>query len=85
VKGEAGLEEAFAALIESIVRRVLDERLDKPEPYLMTRDEAAKYLRVSTRQIDLLRAKGLPTRWVGDSPRFARAELDEWSRRPRKR
>jgi hypothetical protein len=50
-------------------------------PRLWDRAEAARYLGVSTRQVDLLRKHhALPTRWVGDSPRFDPGELDEWSR-----
>jgi hypothetical protein len=53
----------------------------EPErPKLWTKTELAQYLDVSERQIDHLRKAGLPVRWVGDSPRFCRAEVDEFTK-----
>lgn len=37
---------------------------------LMTRKELATFLSVTPRTIDNMRLRGLPTLWVGSSPRF---------------
>ncbi len=71
--------------LEAMIRRVVESVLETSTPAgpetLMTRDEVAAYFQITPRQVDLLRArKGLPVRWVASSPRFDRAEIDEWSR-----
>lgn len=47
---------------------------------LATREETARHLAISTRSLDTLRAQGLPTVWVIDSPRFDLVEVLGWLR-----
>jgi hypothetical protein len=44
----------------------------------LTRQEAAEYLKISTRQLDRLR---LPRSVLGASPRYSQAALDDWLQR----
>ncbi len=45
---------------------------------LMTRSDLAKFLQVTTRTVDNLREKGLPTIMVGASPRFDPTAVKAW-------
>lgn len=45
---------------------------------LLTRKELASFLKVTTRTIDNLREKGMPTIMVGASPRFEAATVKAW-------
>jgi hypothetical protein len=79
----AALGAILAPIIKDAVAAALGaENAHEPEHVLLTRDEAARVLRVSSRQFDLLRAGDdpPPEGRVGDSPRFIAAELVEWSR-----
>jgi len=50
---------------------------------MMTRAEAAEYLRVSPRTIDRwCRERGLPYERAGARKRFRRAALDAWLKQP---
>jgi hypothetical protein len=73
--GEATIDERIAKLVRAAVRDelapLLDEQGERPDPAkLLTKADLAQRLQVSTRTIDTLRAKGLPTTWVVESPRF---------------
>lgn len=66
-----------------------DDRLDRLEQLLaagptverlLTKTELADLLGVSTRQIDHLRADGMPTYRVGSSPRWRGSEAIAWLR-----
>jgi hypothetical protein len=82
----AGLVVISTAELARVVHAAVVEALEAAgagggSPALMRRDDAAAYLNVSPRTLDTLReTAGLPTRWVGDSPRFDRSELNAWSR-----
>jgi excisionase family DNA binding protein len=45
---------------------------------LLTRADLAKFLQVTTRTVDNLRAKGMPTVMVGASPRFDKSAVQQW-------
>lgn len=45
---------------------------------LMTRADLAKFLQVTTRTVDNLREKGMPTIMVGSSPRFDPVQVKGW-------
>lgn len=47
---------------------------------LMKRDDIAKFLQVTTRTVDNLRNRGLPTIMVGASPRFDVEAVKLWLR-----
>ena len=84
---------ALAPLLEAIREVVFDalaEFLDGkpandwPPNDWMTRAECARYLKVSTAQVDRLVAKGLPVHRVGESPRFRIDEVRAWVSGPKK-
>jgi excisionase family DNA binding protein len=70
--------------LRSIVTSTLAEMLDgfspgAPAHEVMTRAEAAEFLRCSLPQLDrLIRLQGLPFHVLGDSRRFLRSELISW-------
>lgn len=77
------LNEEIAAVVRAAVAEALAKLAPKSEnEKLLTREEAAKFLQITSRQLDILRksAKPPPTLWVGDSPRFLARELVEWAR-----
>lgn len=45
---------------------------------LMTRNDLAAFLQVTTRTVDNLRGKGMPTIMVGASPRFDQDAVKTW-------
>lgn len=47
-------------------------------PALLDREGLAQQLGVSTGMVDKLRRQGLPTVWLGDSPRFILADVLAW-------
>jgi excisionase family DNA binding protein len=70
------LAEDAARLAAAAVRaESLDDRL-------LTRDEAAKFLRVDRSTLArLVKDQGLPVLYVGSSPRFEKRELLQWMKR----
>ena len=71
------------ALVAEAVAEALDEgRSERPTPAeVMTRSEAASFLRCSLGQLDrLVRDAGLPWHRMGDSKRFFRSDLAGWLR-----
>lgn len=76
---------ALGAILVPLIKSAVAEALAGVEPpkttTLMTRDEAAAFLRISTRQLDLLRRgeNPPPEHVVGDSPRYVESELLEWT------
>lgn len=69
----------LAALIAEAVRAALTER--EPDPELLDREEAARFLRVSLGTLDrATRDQGLPFLLVGDARRFVKADLIVWAR-----
>jgi excisionase family DNA binding protein len=70
----------LAALVREAVADALTDLAPSEGPRdLMTRAEAAAFLRCSLAQLDLLaRRDGLPFHLLGDSRRFVRRELLEW-------
>lgn len=74
----------LAALVRDAVAEALSERSapDTCRPEVMTRAEAAAYLRCSLGQLDRLAREGdLPWHRLGDSKRFFRNELATWLQR----
>jgi excisionase family DNA binding protein len=67
------MEDVLASAIEQIVG------CSKPDK-LWNTAEVAEYLGITTRTVQSLREQGMPWRRVGDSARYARFEIDEWSR-----
>jgi hypothetical protein len=68
--------------VESVADRVV-ERLNKREtsaPALLDRRGLAEALNVGVDTVDKLRAQGLPTVWVIESPRFELVACLEWLR-----
>lgn len=63
-------------LIESAVSSAVAKVL-KPPDEIMTKDEAAKYLKKSTSTITRWMKTGLPYHGNG-RPTFKRSEIDEW-------
>lgn len=76
----AAIREAVKAEIGAVLE-ALDDRLKEPPTALLTTDELARELRISGRTIARLRGEGLPTIWIGDSPRFELGPVIEWLRK----
>lgn len=78
---DPALDAIAAAIAERVLDRIeafLQEEATAPAEVL-TNEEAARYLRVSTRTIyTLVRERALPCCLVGDSPRYLRDELRSW-------
>jgi hypothetical protein len=47
---------------------------------LLTQEDAARFCRCSVRHFRRLRDEGLPTLWLGESPRFERDAVLAWLR-----
>lgn len=82
--GFAGAADAFVA---ELTTRVIDglgsrlaELLPQPGPELLDRRGLAQFLGVSLPTVDRLRAEGLPTLMVVESPRFERERVLAWLR-----
>lgn len=69
----------LASIVREAVAAALAER--KPEPELLDRDEAARFLRISLGTLDrATREHGLPFLLVADARRFVKADLIAWGR-----
>ena len=68
--------------LRKLIRESLDEALDARNgtPKLFDRTRLAQQLCCSVSHVDVLRDRGLPTIWVGDSPRFDLSEVLTWLR-----
>ena len=55
------------------------EVVPTPQP-LLTQEETAQFCRCSVRHFRRLRDDGLPTLWLGESPRFDREAVLAWLR-----
>jgi hypothetical protein len=66
--------------LQAIVHQAVADALaaHAAAPKLLTREGLAKAFACSTGHIDALRKRGLPTRWLGDAPRFELAAVLEW-------
>jgi excisionase family DNA binding protein len=63
------------ALIREELAELIGERM---QARLLTTVDLAEHLKVSERTVRALRAKGLPTLMVGDSPRFELGAVHAW-------
>jgi hypothetical protein len=68
-------------LVAEAVADVLGARANDNAPALLTQEQLAEKLGVSTRSIFTLRRQGLPTVMVLESPRFELAAVVEWIKR----
>jgi len=71
------------ALVAEAIAEVVGERISGRQfpPEVLTRAEAASFLRCSLGQLDrLAREQALPWHRMGDSKRFFRSELAAWLR-----
>lgn len=69
--------------LRDIVRAAVADALaeHEPEPELLDREEAARFLRCSLGTLDrATRDQGLPFLLVGDARRFVKADLIVWAR-----
>lgn len=68
--------------LQAIVRVEIEQALAdrRTPPAVLTQDQLAESLGVSSRTIYTLRQEGLPTVLVGDSPRFDLGECLAWLR-----
>jgi hypothetical protein len=57
-----------------------DMKLRPITEQLLTRLDLARFLQVTTRTVDNLRGRGMPTIMVGTSPRFDKAAVSGWLR-----
>lgn len=78
-----GIDAHLRALIGDALREVLPEVIGSvvpsaDRPALLTRKQAARALQVHPATLDRLRAQGLPTVMVCDSPRFELVEVLAW-------
>jgi hypothetical protein len=81
------LDDALREQVRSALRDELPgalaealERAKAPAPTLATREACSRYLGITVRSLDTLRADGLPTVWVLSSPRFDLGEVMAWLR-----
>lgn len=74
-------EEELAALLRSTVEATLakHERAEQA-PVLLDRAALARKLGCSPSHVDTLRAEGMPTVWLGQSPRFELEPCLAWLR-----
>jgi len=72
--------EQLMALMKLALAEVLSEAplTLNPASQLLNREAAAEAFGCSPGQIDKMRRKGMPCRYVGDSPRFEYAVVAEW-------
>lgn len=77
------VDELRDLLSEAVRAGILSATVEfRPEPPLMTKHEAAKFLRVDISTIArLMRDPDFPVCRVGGSVRFNKKELEEWMRR----
>jgi hypothetical protein len=64
-------------LVRDVVRSEL-AAISPSAPALLDREGLAQQLGISTGMVDKLRRHGLPTVWLGDSPRFILVEVLAW-------
>lgn len=80
---ERAIREQVAATLREELPTALSEALaamPSAGPGLVTREACARALSISVRSLDTLRAQGLPTVWVLESPRFDVAAVITWLR-----
>jgi len=70
----------LATLLRDELARAFEEFAPKNGPKLLTQDELAAALKVSTRTVFTMRTEGCPQVFVGESPRFEFAEVVSWLR-----
>jgi hypothetical protein len=70
----------FESLMTECFRRALDEcpQSNDAGPVLLDREGLARALGCSAGMVDKLRKQGLPTRRVGDVPRFLLSDVLAW-------
>lgn len=68
-----------APLLEALRGSANSEISAEPET-LLTQEEGARFCRCSVRHFRRLRDEGLPTLWLGESPRFERVAILAWLR-----
>lgn len=71
-------QEELARVVRESVETALSEHSGAPA--LLDRNGLARALTCSPGHVDNLRKKGMPTVWVGESPRFELAEVLAWLR-----
>lgn len=68
--------------LKGIVRDAVDaafaERAQETAPTLLDRNGLARALGCSAGHVDSLRKLGLPTKWLGDAPRFLLSDVLSW-------
>lgn len=67
-------------LFRAVVREEL-AAVAPSAPALLDREGLAQALQCSAGMVDKLRKQGLPTVWLGESPRFVLADVLKWLRR----
>jgi hypothetical protein len=80
---ESAIQSAVREALQRELPSALADALEGSKPQqlqLATREQCAKALNISTRSLDTLRGKGLPTVMVLDSPRFDIGECVAWLR-----
>lgn len=80
------MAQTFLALTEDELRRVIRDEVSAAlhehagKPKLLDRTRLAQQLCCSPSHVDTLRGRGLPTIYVGESPRFELNEVLTWMR-----
>jgi hypothetical protein len=77
-----GVRQALVTELPGAIAEVIE--VLKPTPGLDDKPSLAAKLKISPRQVDVLRGHGLPTVMVGDLVRFDFAEVVVWLRAQRK-
>ena len=78
-------EAELAALVKAAVADALAEHdSEEPVPSLLDRSALARRLGCSPSHVDTLRAEGMPTVWLGQTPRFELEPCLAWLRDRRK-
>ena len=78
-------EAELAALVRAAVSEALAEHeIGEQLPALFDRTALARKLGCSPSHVDTLRAEGMPTVWLGQTPRFELAPCLAWLRERRK-
>jgi hypothetical protein len=70
----------LAAVVREVIAQALEAFAPKSAPELLTQDELAAALKVSTRSVFTMRQDGCPFLLLGESPRFEFAAVIAWLR-----
>lgn len=79
------LRKLLEPLLKPLVKEAVGEAMAEQRPHnpdeLLDKNEAARAMRCCTKTLDVMRKRGMPCVYLGDSPRFHLPDCVEWLKR----